>query len=297
MLSLQAALSFPKVGDHPCTIADHLHLDVAGIDHQLLGIDVAPAERRTRLGLAAFVGGGDVGNVRDRSHAPATAAGDGLEHHGAVGRHEGLGLGDRGQHFAADEHRHTDLGGQDSGSRLVTEEPQRPRRGPHERDAGGLDGGGKVGVLAQESVTGVDGVASVLACDGDQLLDVEVGGRAPAAQLDGLIGLGQMKRGRVISRSNGHRLDSQFGRSAQNTARDLATVGDQEFAQRCSTGHGASVSQRPTTAPNGTNRCPLGNQPPVSGSDVGLSGRARGSRYRPRSTARNGARFQQGHHR
>ena len=66
--------------DRAVAIADDLHLDVAGLADQPLGIDAVEAERRLGLGLAARIGLREIGGVLDHAHAAAAAAGHRLDH-------------------------------------------------------------------------------------------------------------------------------------------------------------------------------------------------------------------------
>ena len=83
--ALDGAFALPEMADRAKVVADDLHLDVARVADQALGIDAVAAEGRHRLGLAACIGLLQLGRVIDDAHAAAAAAGDCLDHDGAAG--------------------------------------------------------------------------------------------------------------------------------------------------------------------------------------------------------------------
>ena len=81
MAPLQRAFALEQRHHVAMGIAEHLHLDVARLGDILFDQHLVVAERRCRLAL----GGGDrfgefIGRA-DKSHAPAAAAGRGLDQH------------------------------------------------------------------------------------------------------------------------------------------------------------------------------------------------------------------------
>src|SRR4029453_17560594 len=79
-LALQAAFAVPQMADAGA-VADDLHLDVPGARQELFDVEVAVAERRLGLRSAAFESRVEVRERLHRPHAPAAAAGHGLDHH------------------------------------------------------------------------------------------------------------------------------------------------------------------------------------------------------------------------
>src|SRR5262249_4926015 len=90
--ALNGAFALPEMADRTVAIPDDLDLDVAGPADQPLNIDVAAAERRRRLGLAARIRLVELRRIVDNAHAPAAAAGDCLDHDRAVRGEEGARL-------------------------------------------------------------------------------------------------------------------------------------------------------------------------------------------------------------
>ena len=128
------------------------------------------------------------------------------------------------------------VAGQVAGAGLVAETFEDVCRGADERQAGGLAAAGEFGVLGEEAIAGMNGVAAVGEGDVDDLLLVEVRAGATSFQGDGLVGLARMQRGGVILGVNRQAVDIQFGGGAGDADGDLATVGDEQAGH----GHGDS---------------------------------------------------------
>src|SRR6516162_9744630 len=75
---LDRAFALPEMTDRAMLIADDLHLDVAGLADQALGIDPVEAEGGLCLGLAARMGFREIGRLLHDAHA--AAAGHRLDH-------------------------------------------------------------------------------------------------------------------------------------------------------------------------------------------------------------------------
>ena len=224
---LHAALAFAEVGDGAVNVAEDLHLDVARAAHELLDVHVAVAERRLGLGAAALVDGGDVVGALHHARTPSAAAADRLDHHGAAVRQtveECLRLGDRHGMVDAVHDRHVGRRGGGAGARLVAEELERLDARADEGQPGLGAGAGEAGVLGEEAVAGMHGVAARLAGGGDDGADVEVGGRARAVEDDHVVGLAGVQGARVVARRHRHRRHVQFRRRAHDADGDLAPV-------------------------------------------------------------------------
>ena len=76
----------------------------------------------------------------------------------------------------AGKHRHPDPLGQSAGGGLVAHHVQEFRTRPHERNSGPGAGAGELGIFAEESVAGMDGIHPGLLGQRHDALDVEVGG-------------------------------------------------------------------------------------------------------------------------
>jgi hypothetical protein len=125
-----------------------------------------------------------------------------------------------------------------AGLDLVTERVDRLRTGPDPHQPGVDDLLGEAGVLGEEAVAGVDGVRAGLLGDLDELVLQQVGvTRRRAAQRIRLIGDGHVEGVPVGLGIDGHGRDPVVLAGAGDTDGDLATVGDEDFAE----GHGADA--------------------------------------------------------
>ena len=97
-----------------------------------------------------------------------------------------------------------------------------------EDDAGLGAAPGEGGVLAQEAVAGMNRIAAGLQRHRDDLLGVEVWKRTRALEGPRLVRLADVERGGVVLRIDGDGADAELGSGAQDSDRDLATVGDQK---------------------------------------------------------------------
>ena len=233
---LHAALALAEVGDGAVGVAEDLHLDVARAAHELLDVQVAVAERRLRLGAAALVDGGDLVGALHHARAPAAAAADRLEHHGAAGAEallkvgeEVLRLGDGHRVVDAAHDGHVGRHGGGAGARLVAEELEGLDARADEGQAGVGAGAGEAGVLGEEAVAGMHGVAAGGEGGGDDAADVEVGGGADAVEGDRVVGLAGVQGARVVARRHRHRRHAELRRRAHDADGDLAPVRYQEL--------------------------------------------------------------------
>ncbi len=242
--ALQRAFTLAQ-GHGLAAIAQHLHLQVARAGDQALGVHRTVAEGGQRLGSAAGKGLGQGGRVGDQAHAAAATARHGLEHQAAgrvqctLGREEGLQFIQRGR-TGARQQWHAQFSRQGAGAGLVTEQRQLRRRGADEADAGIGAGLGEVGPLAEVAIAGVQRITALLAGNGDQRGDVEVGRRPGGGQRHGGIGQRGVQRAGIVGGEHRHRGGAQVLGGAQDAHRYFAAVGDQQFLER----HAAMLSRR-----------------------------------------------------
>ena len=104
--------------------------------------------------------------------------------------------------------------------------------GSDERDAGGLAGGGEIGILAEEAVAGVDGVGAVAAGGVQNAVDAQVAfGGGAGADVRRLIGHADVERGAVGVGVDGDAGDAHLAEGADDADGDLAAIGDQDLAE------------------------------------------------------------------
>ncbi|MDT4831994.1 hypothetical protein FQZ97_655290 [compost metagenome] len=224
---LQAAVALPEVG-HPLAVAQHLDFDMPGILDQAFDIELAAAEGRARLGLAALEGLFQLRRFAHRAHAAPAAAGQGLEHDRAAFQ-QGASLVQAAGAVAAVGQRQAATGRQLAGAGLVAEQIQGLGSGADETDAGRLALAGEAGVLAEEAIAGVHRVAAVRAGDLHQLRAVQVGRRAASRERHRKVGLAQVQGVGVVLGEHRDTADPQLGGGAGDADGDLATVGDQQL--------------------------------------------------------------------
>ena len=157
---------------------------------------------------------------------------------------EGLRLFEARRPIRALDDGHAEPLGQRPRPRLVAKALQGLRRRTDKDEACFGRGAGEGGVLAQETVAGMDGVAFGCNRCGDQPADVEVGADAFAGKGDGLVGPLDMQRPRVVRRVGGDRDDPQFRRGARDPDRDFAPVGDEQASDRGGAGSESHAGQR-----------------------------------------------------
>ena len=220
-------------------VADDLHLDMAGVADQALDINPIAAEGRHGLGLAARVSFLQQQGIIDDPHAAAAAAGNRLDHDGAaltLRFKEGSCLLQAARAAGALDDGNPAVFCQRLGLRLVAEQVERIRRRADEDDAFLDTAPGQRGVLAEEAVTGMNGVASGRLGGSDHRLDVEIGPRAAAGDFVGRVCGADMHRLRIVGGMDRDGGEPGIARRARDTDGDLAAVGDQKLVER----HGRS---------------------------------------------------------
>ena len=211
---------------HAPAVGHDLHLDMPRVGHQPFGVDRAVAERRQGLAGTGGEGEFDLRLGLHHPHAAPAAASHGLEHHRAVLLEEGLGAG-QVDGAGAGQYGDLGLGRQRPGLGLIAEQFEGLGGRADEGDLGCGAGPGEGGVLRQEAVAGVDGVAFGRLGRGDDPVDVEIGFHAGALQRHGFVSGAHVQGGGVVLGEDGHAGHAQFRRRPGDADGDLAPVGDQ----------------------------------------------------------------------
>src|ERR1035438_9493152 len=233
MAALDGALAFAEVDHVAVMVAEDLDFDVAGALDEALDIDLGGVE--SPLGFTGGVaeGGFEVALSVDAAHAFAAATGHGFEQDG-----EAVGGGEVAQGVEGDGvvgARDDGCAGGDSGAAgggLGAHGADGGGGWPDEGDAGGFAGGGEIGVFAEESVAGVDGVGVMAAGGVEDAVDAEgaFGGGA-GADVGGLVGHADVEGGAVGVGEDGDAGDAHFAERADDADGDLAAIGDQDLAE------------------------------------------------------------------
>ena len=213
--ALDRALALEEVHHGAVGVAEDLHLDVPGAGHVGLDEDGAVAEGGRRFPLGRRHGVGERVGALHHAHAPAAAAGRGLDQDGpAEGGH---GLGHRASPASASggdlhggEHGHPRGRHGGLGVELRAHGLDHLGRGAHEDEPRRHTGPGEPGVLGQEPVAGVHGVGSAAQGGADDGVDVEIGvGRGGTGQAHELVGLRHIGGVEVGVRAHRHTADAE----------------------------------------------------------------------------------------
>ena len=243
MLALERTFALTK-GQNHLPVANNLNLDVTRAADQALDIEPTIAKGRLGLRSAALIGRLDLIGLGNDPHATATAACQGLDHHGPVrtlSSKKGLGLIQR--HGPIDP-------GQQGNTQPRRQIPRRPliaKQGQHFRTWADKDqtrlgaGGGEIGVLAQEPVARMDSIAALSLGHGNDRRPVQIGPCPHTLERHGDVSLLDVQGGRIIlgkDRDGGHAKVSGGPKDANG---DLAAIGDEQAGERahwsCDLGH------------------------------------------------------------
>ncbi len=228
--SLQRAVARTEADRAAATVAEHLHLEVAGVGDEPFEEHPRRGEVCGRETLHPLVRVPQFARSVAGLHPDAAPAADGLEHHGVtdgVGGREG-GVDGPEQAAALDE-RDADGACRLSRGVLVAEDPQLPGGGPDERDARLLAGVREFGVLREESVAGMDRAGARRQGRLDHQIRPEIRLRCRGrAETHGHVRHLDVRGGRVRIRVHGDGLQPQRVRRTHDAASDLAAVGDEQ---------------------------------------------------------------------
>ncbi len=240
MAALHRAVALEQVDHVAVLVAEHLHLHVAGIAHQLLEVHLVVAERGLRLPAGHFDLAVQLALVLDDAHAPAAAAPARLQHHRIADlvRHPGdLGRVVR-QRLGGGHYGHVRGLGDGAGLHLVAEPAHHVGLRADEGDAGRGAGLGEVRVLGQEAVARMHRIAAGLPRHPQHLVDVEIraGRRQAVADAVGLVAAEAVQREVILVGIHVDRLEPQLIGGTHDPDGDLAPVRDQDLADS-SAGH------------------------------------------------------------
>jgi hypothetical protein len=189
------------------------------------------AERRPRFSARGLHLVGQRGQFADDPHPTAAASRRRLDQYGQR-------LGGHGVGIEFLEHRHTRCRHHLLGFDLGAHRGDRGDRRTDPREAGVDHRCGEFSVLRKEPVPGVDRVGAGRARGGDQLRCVQITAGALEPHPD--VGLRDVWGCRVGIGVDGDRADPETAAGGKDAARDLTTVGDQDFSD-----HGAHIRKTP----------------------------------------------------
>ncbi len=194
--ALDRALAFAEVDRIAVPVCGHLDLDVTGAHDEPFDIDPIVAEVRPSLGSGAFKGSREFIAIVDLAHSLAAAAGHRLEQNRQpVLIDKRLELGDvfEGLHHSGNQ-GHPGFDGELAALGLRTHQPDGGGRRSDPRQPRGLDPFGKIGVLGEEPISGVNEVGSTQPGRFEQAIDIEIAlGCGSRSDGKGLIGHEHMR--------------------------------------------------------------------------------------------------------
>ena len=202
--------------------------------HQALYIDAVHTKCSLGFAAAALIGGSHFVGMCHGAHAAPAATANGFDHDaagtiGLLAGKEVLRLLQRHGFGAAGHQRHAALLRQRAGSGLVAQQRQLLWRGADKAHARCRAGGGELGVLAQKTITGVQGIAAMLTRNLQQMRTIQIGRRAADIECHGFISCGHMRGRRIVLRIDGQAGNAQLLQRTNNAQRDFAAIGDQDF--------------------------------------------------------------------
>ena len=232
--ALDRAFALAEIDGVAMRVGQHLDLDMARIDDELLDEDAVVAEGGFRLVPGRLEALARLGLVPGDAHALAAAAGRCLQHHGIADLgsdlHRMVGIVDDAQIAGNGAH----FGGVGELLRfdLVAHRLDGSGLGSDEDDAFLLQRRAERGALGQEAVARVHGLgARRLAGRDDLVADKIAFGRRRGPDMHRLVRHLDMDRVAVGVGIDGHRRDTHPARRLDDPAGDFATVGDQNLLE------------------------------------------------------------------
>ncbi len=231
---LHRAVALEEVDRLARGIREHLHLDVPRTKHRLLEEHRGVAECAVGLTHRLFERGAQLVLRVDAAHPATAATRDRLREDRET---DLVGLGDEGLDVARRrcglQHRHTGGDRVLLGSDLVAGHLEHVLRRPDEGDACLDRRLRELGILREETVTGVDRVGARLLRDADDLGHVEVRpNRMPRlADLVGLVRLQAVQRIAILERVHRDRLGSELDGRTKRPDGDLPAIGYQDLRE------------------------------------------------------------------
>src|ERR1700730_8489683 len=220
--ALHRAVALAQMQADAVPVAQHLHLDVTRLLHELLEVELRGAEGLGGLGLAGGEGLGQHVARADDAHATAAAPRGRLDDHGIA---DGIGQRLRLVHalerpFAAGDHGSARLLGHRAGLGFVAHQADRLRSGPDEGDAAGA--------------------AALGEGAGDDVRYIEVAlARVGRTDADRLVGQPHRQGARVGLRVGDDGADAHVATGAKHAQGDLAAIGDEDLVE-----HGRATRYR-----------------------------------------------------
>ncbi len=254
MATLDRAVTLGQIHRVAVLVGKHLNLDMARLQHIFLDQHARIAKGSLRLPLGRRQRLTQLRLALDHLHALAAATGRGLEQHRVtdLGGFDAEGLQRLIVAVITGHQRHPGGVHQRLGRRLAAHGVNRAGRRADEDQPGGINRAGKVGVLGEKAVAGVNRLSTGGLGRGDDRLNPQITLTRPRpTQVDRLIGAAHVQGVAVGIAVYRHSGDTQLARGAHDAAGNLAAVGNQQGIN-----HGSRTSrvgvcpERPTGPPD-----------------------------------------------
>ena len=215
-------------------IGEDLKLNMARIANGAFEDQFVRPERARRFGTCPRQRIGEIERGRDQPHAPPATAGSRFHHQrkadaGGCRRHSLVRL------ILTLITRHARDAGcahQLLGARLVAHGSDRRRGRADEDEPGGRTSLGERGILGKEAIAGMNRVGPGALGSAEQGVDVQIAvARRRRPDMHRHIGLAHMQRIGIRVAEDGDGAITQRLCRAHDPARDLAAIGDQDFAE------------------------------------------------------------------
>ena len=249
---LQRAVAFVEMDGVAVPVGEYLHLDVArAVTYFSISTRSSPkADFASRLARGQVLV--EIGVAIDAAHALAAAAGHRLDQYG-IADLVGLLLEEfRVLHLAveAGHHRHASFFHQRLGAVLEPHGADRGGRRPDEDDAGVDAGLGKVGILREEAIAGMDAVGARRFSHRDQFIDAQIAvGSGRGTDDVRLVAQPHVQGAGVRRRIDRDGAQAEPPRCAGNAAGDFAAIGDQDGGEHETSASCADTSARAAFPP------------------------------------------------
>jgi hypothetical protein len=238
--ALHRAVALAEMEGVAVGVGQHLDFDVAGMIQVLFHVHDRIAERRVGLAAGQVHGGQQRGLAVDHPHpAPAAAAGrlddDGIAD--LVGDAQGVLIVVAQWPVRAGHAGYAGFLHRPDGGHLVAHQPDGVRPRTDENEAALLDPLGKIGVLGQKTVAGMNRhrVGDLGGADDRRHVQIALGG-GWRADADGFVGQTHVFEFAVHRGMHGDGADAEFPAGAQDAQGDFAAVGDDDLFE-----HGAAI--------------------------------------------------------
>ena len=232
MAALNGTVALKKMHDVAVFVAQNLNFNVLGVLDVFLNEDVIVAERFCRFALCGVIFVEQVGLVAHNAHAASAAACSCLQNNGITafvceidsflvaldGFLDTRNGGDA--HFIGNNFR----------LNLIAQLVHHVRSGANELNARAFACLREIGILGQETIARMNCVGAFRLCQGNDLIDGKIRGNGSLslANLVRFIGLCSEQSSLILLRINRDGSDAQLFASANDSNRNLASVGNKD---------------------------------------------------------------------